>query len=927
MNRIGFILAASIAAATTCAPSFAADRQESEKYLSEAKASLAKQDFKAALVELRNAVQADPDNAAARYELGVLQLRAGDAASAEKELRAARNLGYPEAETIVPLAEAYLSQEKYELVLSEVVRGYRPPETETEIRVARGLALLGLERFPEAQAAFEDALTMTQKPARALISLARVKGVQGDAEGARRDVARALEANPKFVEAWVLQGQIKRFAGELDAARLDYDKALEIEPKSVSARIARAELLVTQGNIALGESDVGAVLQVQSANGRALYLQALIQGRQRKYREAELSLQKLGRRLTSYPPAVYLLAQLNAAQNQLAQAEDNVNRYIALAPGDPNGVALLGTVLLRRGNVARAVDVLNAAVEKQPRNARLLALLSQAYQRNNQRDESAKTLDRIAALAAGDAEILTALASRRLRMGRPEDAVYDLEAAMSVDAKSPQAKPLLVMGYLGENKVDEALKAATEFRDEQPDSAAAENLLGVVSYRKLGLAAAKEHFENAVRLKPDFIMAKVNLVQIAILEKQPDRARQLYDEILLLDPNYQTALLGQAELSRSEGKLGDAVRWLEKARNANPKSAAPRITLINTYLARRDSAKAVEVARELAGVANDDAAAMRAVGHAFTAGNDVAAAVAALQQVVKLEPASALSHYELASAYSMARDTSNARVELEKSLELDPASIEVQKSYVQFMVASKDVEPALTFARRLGAARPTETAPNLLQGDLLAATRRREEAVTAYEQGVAKGESRLLIERIAAVETERGNLLKAVQTYDNWLAKHPEDATSRSQLAGLLMKQGQDDRALTEYEHVLKAQPDDPLILNNLAWLYAKKGDPRGLATAEKAYQLAPQSPMISDTFGWILLRRGEGQRALPILEQAATRAPGRGDIQYHYAAALNEAGRRDVARQILEKLLKSGEKSSEMDEARKLLDQIKSGK
>ena len=59
-----------------------------------AQAYLDKGDARAALIEYRNAVKNNPNNGAARFNLGKLQLATGDAVAAEKELRAARDLNY-----------------------------------------------------------------------------------------------------------------------------------------------------------------------------------------------------------------------------------------------------------------------------------------------------------------------------------------------------------------------------------------------------------------------------------------------------------------------------------------------------------------------------------------------------------------------------------------------------------------------------------------------------------------------------------------------------------------------------------------------------------------------------------------------------------------------------------------------------------------
>jgi Flp pilus assembly protein TadD len=174
------------------------------------------------------------------------------------------------------------------------------------------------------------------------------------------------------------------------------------------------------------------------------------------------------------------------------------------------------------------------------------------------------------------------------------------------------------------------------------------------------------------------------------------------------------------------------------------------------------------------------------------------------------------------------------------------------------------------------------------------------------------------------MKVEAGDAPKAVETYEAWLKKHPEDGSTRFLLASLLLTTKQFDRAAGEHETLLKEQPDNAVLLNNLAWLYDLKNDPRALELAQKAFEKAPDAPTIADTLGWILVRKGESPKALPVLEKAAAAMPGSNEIQYHYAVALKDSGNADGAKGVLEKIIASKQASPEVVEAQKLLDTLK---
>ena len=97
-------------------------------------------------------------------------------------------------------------------------------------------------------------------------------------------------------------------------------------------------------------------------------------------------------------------------------------------------------------------------------------------------------------------------------------------------------------------------------------------------------------------------------------------------------------------------------------------------------------------------------------------------------------------------------------------------------------------------------------------------------------------------------------------------------------------------------------------------------GDPRALATAEKALVAAPDSPAIMDTLGWMLVEQGNTARALPILKQAVALAPTAAEFRYHLAVALNKSGDKANARLELNKLLSDNTPFAQIDEAKALL-------
>jgi uncharacterized protein (TIGR03790 family) len=124
----------------------------------------------------------------------------------------------------------------------------------------------------------------------------------------------------------------------------------------------------------------------------------------------------------------------------------------------------------------------------------------------------------------------------------------------------------------------------------------------------------------------------------------------------------------------------------------------------------------------------------------------------------------------------------------------------------------------------------------------------------------------------------------------------PRLTLAQIQLATLYETAGAHDKARARYEQILAVEPNNAIILNNLAYSLAVHAGERerALDLAERAFRLA-KAPAIADTLGWIHHLRGDDRAASPLLESAAAALPGNVDILVHAAvvrAALGDATR-----------------------------------
>ena len=239
------------------------------------------------------------------------------------------------------------------------------------------------------------------------------------------------------------------------------------------------------------------------------------------------------------------------------------------------------------------------------------------------------------------------------------------------------------------------------------------------------------------------------------------------------------------------------------------------------------------------------------------------------------------------------------------------------------MLALRDLDGAMEMARKVQEAQPREAAGHSLQGDVLLAKQQPREALAAYEAALERSRNPTQVLRLYTAYQQAEESGKADRLVRAWLAEHPADVAVRVALATALLKAGSPDLAAAEFEHALEHQPDDGILLNNLAWLRAEAGDPRAFELAERAYKLLPEHPSILDTYGKLLVDRGDLTRGVPLLEKAVGLAPDNASIRFHLATALARNGQAEPARQQLRAILHSKQDALDPKVVQRALDNL----
>ena len=136
---------------------------------------------------------------------------------------------------------------------------------------------------------------------------------------------------------------------------------------------------------------------------------------------------------------------------------------------------------------------------------------------------------------------------------------------------------------------------------------------------------------------------------------------------------------------------------------------------------------------------------------------------------------------------------------------------------------------------------------------------------------------------------------------------------------------GQRSEARQLYQDILKQDPDNALILNNLAYMMAESGTDldQALGYAQRAKYVMPNNPEVSDTLGWIYIKKNLSDNAIDIFKDLTKREPGRSTFHYHLGMAFYQKGDKYQAKQSLQSALRYKPDKAEESKIRELLAKI----
>jgi Tfp pilus assembly protein PilF/peroxiredoxin len=205
--------------------------------------------------------------------------------------------------------------------------------------------------------------------------------------------------------------------------------------------------------------------------------------------------------------AYYNLGTLHLQRKELDPARQNLEKAVSLKARYPEAWNNLGMVAAQGGNIEEAIQNFKQSLVIRPQFATALVNLGNLYRRKRDFDAAEQLLTQALQLQPADADVHYSLGMLYAQQGKVAIAEQYLEKAISL----------------------------------RPDYGDALNNLGVLFVREQRYSDAEAKFRDCIRKAPNYDQAYLNLARVYVILDQKQKAREVLQSLLRLQPQHKMA--------------------------------------------------------------------------------------------------------------------------------------------------------------------------------------------------------------------------------------------------------------------------------------------------------------------------------------------------------------------------------------------------
>jgi len=883
-------------------------QESASDYFEDARIKYVEGELEAAIIQLKNALQQDDQHVPSLVLFGDIHQYMGIAPVADTAYGEALLLG-GDVNYITPrLAESYFAQQKLNELLDQLDPEQLTGRGKADLLGYQALALLQLKRINAGREKLGQALQVDRKALVPNLAATRYALQEGNLTRANQISAQFVSNHPDSPVAWFIRGTALNAIGESAEAVLAFRNATGLNPYLASARLALASLYLSEGNLEKASSEIKVVRKKNPGVPGGVFLQAQLydsRGEIDKAREAYVECANMLSQadpefLASELQLTYMAAISHMRADEPERAITALRAFNSRNQNHQNVGQFLATLLLTQGRASEALEVLKPLLVIEWDDPVLLVLQARALRAMGRHAQAISVWHSLMGKDL-DVDASAQIAINQLLSGDTQSSLEQLETLIKEDSKRIEERYLLATTYLRRGVTARAVDLANELVQLDPQEPHFRVLLGKSLMFSGDLDGARVTLENALDSHPEFLPLGLTLAEVHTLAGDLAGAAKQLDLLIEQRDGNAEVILQRARIHRLSGDLEQARKWAEQSISAAPKWLLPRQFLVQVLLELEETILAEQLARSSAAQDSNNSDARLLLAKTLVALNKSREARSVYQLMARRFMVDANLLYRVSREQRNLGAFSDAKGTLALALSSKPDSLRYREAFIQVETSLENFDNALKLADDLARDFPDSEVPHSLRADVFLQQGKAQAALKEYRLAARSrpDDRALLVSQFRALSAA-GSDAEAEQLLDDWLKRAPNDVIASYAMSEFLIDTGRWAEASEVLKNLNKMQPDNPLILNNLAYVLGEMGDEQALILAQQAHQLSPETPAINDTLGWILVKNQKVEQSLSYLREAVTRQSQDPTFRYHLAIALNKLGRhREAYREI----------------------------
>ncbi|MGZ8192353.1 MAG: tetratricopeptide repeat protein [Methylobacter sp.] len=455
---------------------------------------------------------------------------------------------------------------------------------------------------------------------------------QNNLEEAQNKVSALLKQHPNESEFYNLQALLETLKKDTTAAQSTYQKAIKLNKKNILAHLSLAMLALQEGSLDKAKNYANKALAINDKSISAYFLLADIAYKQKNNQEIENTL---------------LTALEKVKGNTAAEIEvvKNLGKFYAIQKQPEKVLAL-------------SEDIAN----RHPNNSMALSILAGAQIINNQKLQAEQTLLQLINQEKQDINHRLLLA--KLWSEQPDkekDILKLLDETARISPDKPEAMTFKTAYLIKLKRNQEALELANKVDAQFPKLALGKLLKGEVYLADNKLDDALDNYQQAYQIKPNDKVMFTIVDLMTVQGKIPDAIKFLNNE---LEKNSKNSAVHfkLATVYQQQNDYKQAVTHYKLMLAEQPDNALGLNNLAWIY-SQQNNPQAIELAKKAYTKAPQSAAIADTYGYILIKQGQQEEGLAMLEKAVALAPKANDIQFHLAEAY-VANDNKKQAVEI-----------------------------------------------------------------------------------------------------------------------------------------------------------------------------------------------------------------------------------------------------------------------